>query len=234
MAGKSPDLSQMPQPAATENRIAGAGGGSGRPVLPKVSERLGAKPAGFVQKVPDAAYRARQRHSVFQKVDLTAIDFGNMPQYYKTEEQLANINKLLKGNFLTQNLSEHEISKLAGAMRPQNFKQGDLIIKYGDIGQTYYVLATGQVKVLVYQDGTPPNDPEIESKIKFTKIMERGAGFGELALLYNDKRSASIQATCDCETYVLEGTIFKTMIIKSSIQKRAQKAGFLDSIKLFE
>jgi len=64
--------------------------------------------------------------------------------------------------------------------------------------------------------------------------MEKGAGFGELALLYNDKRSASIQATCDCETYVLEGTIFKTMIIKSSIQKRAQKAGFLDSIKLFE
>jgi len=56
---------------------------------------------------------------------------------------LATINKLLKGNFLTQNLNDNEISKLAGAMRPQNFKQGELIIKYGDVGQTYYVLATG-------------------------------------------------------------------------------------------
>jgi CRP-like cAMP-binding protein len=63
---------------------------------------------------------------------------------------LANINKLLKGNFLTQNLTDNEISKLAGAMRPQNFKQGELIIKYGDVGKTYYILATGQVKVLVY------------------------------------------------------------------------------------
>ena len=39
---------------------------------------------------------------------------------------------------------------------------------------------------------------------------------------------------CQCETFVLDGTIFKTLIIKSSIEKRAQKASFLDSIKLFE
>jgi len=28
--------------------------------------------------------------------------------------------------------------------------------------------------------------------------MEKGAGFGELALLYNDKRSATIEAFEDC------------------------------------
>jgi len=37
----------------------------------------------------------------------------------------------------------------------------------------------------------------------------------------------------DCETYVLDGKLFKQMIVQSSIQKRAKKAGFLDQIKLF-
>jgi len=69
----------MPQPAVTENRLAGADGGSRLLALPTMSERAVTKPAGFVQRVPDAAYRARQRHSVFQKVDLTVIDFANMP-----------------------------------------------------------------------------------------------------------------------------------------------------------
>jgi CRP-like cAMP-binding protein len=64
--------------------------------------------------------------------------------------------------------------------------------------------------------------------------MEKGAGFGELSLLFNDKRSASIQAMNECESYVLDGTIFKTVIIKSSLDKRSLKSAMLDKIKLFD
>jgi hypothetical protein len=53
-------------------------------------------------------------------------------------------------------------------------------------------------------------------------------------LLYNDKRSATIEAVDNCETYTLDGYIFKTIIIKSSIQKRSMKADFLEKIKLFD
>jgi cAMP-dependent protein kinase regulator len=55
-----------------------------------------------------------------------------------------------------------------------------------------------------------------------------------LALLYNDKRSATITALEDCKTYELDGKIFKAIIIKSSMNKRSVQFGFLDSIKLFE
>ena len=52
--------------------------------------------------------------------------------------------------------------------------------------------------------------------------MEKGAGFGELALIYNSKRTATIRAEDQkVNTYVLDGTIFKTIIIKSSIDKRS-------------
>lgn len=119
-------------------------------------------------------------------------------------------------------------------MKPQTFLKNELIIKYGDVGQEYFILSKGSVKITVYTKGTDPNDPDLENKIIFTKNMGQGSGFGELALLYNDKRSASIEAVEVCETYTLDGTIFKTITIKSSIQKRSLQAGFLDQIKLFD
>ena len=85
----------------------------------------------------------------------------------------------------------------------------------------------------MYEKGTDPNDPEIESKIVFTKILEKGCGFGELALLYNDKRSATIQAVETCETYTLDGIAFKSIIIKSSIDRREQMTKFLNTTELF-
>ena len=68
----------------------------------------------------------------------------------------------------------------------------------------------------------------LENKKKFIKYLNYGVGFGELALLYNDKRSATIEAAEDCECYTLDGQIFKAIIVSSSIQKRSLLAGFLD------
>ena len=44
-------------------------------------------------------------------------------------------------------------------MRPQKYAQGEKIITYGGEGTCYYVLSKGSVKVILYQDGTPANDP---------------------------------------------------------------------------
>ena len=63
-------------------------------------------------------------------------------------------------------------------MKPQLFKQNELIIRYGYAVSTYYDLAKGNVKVIVYKKDTDPNDPDLANKIQFTKVMEKGAGFG--------------------------------------------------------
>lgn len=120
------------------------------------------------------------------------IDIKNMPKNIQSPEQLAEIIPLLKGNFLTKNLNDEEIKCLAMAMTKQTFKEGELIIKYGDIGYQYFVLSKGNVKVTVYKKGTDANDPELDQNVLVVKYMGSGVGFGELALLYGDKRSASI------------------------------------------
>lgn len=74
-----------------------------------------------------------------------------MPKNIQSKDELAEIIPLLKDNFLTKNLNEEEISCLAQAMTKKTFDKGELIIKYGDMGMSYYVLAKGNVKVTVYK-----------------------------------------------------------------------------------
>lgn len=59
---------------------------------------------------------------------------NNIPKNIQSQNELTNIIPLLKSNFLTKNLSDDEITNLAGAMQKESFNKGDLIIKYGDIG----------------------------------------------------------------------------------------------------
>ena len=89
------------------------------------------------------------------------------------------------------------------------------------MGQEYYVLCKGTCQVTVYTNGTNPYDPNISDKINFVKMLKTDSdanpalpmiGFGEIALLYNDKRTASVTALTECEAWVLNGDVFKHII----------------------
>ena len=113
-------------------------------------------PEGFQQKIPDKEYRGRKRGSVFQKVDFNLADLAKMPKFEKSEVELKEIIPILKTIMLTKNLGDQEMNKLANCMKPEKYKVDDILIRYGDPGQTYYILARGSVKVIVYNNGTNP------------------------------------------------------------------------------
>jgi len=64
--------------------------------------------------------------------------------------------------------------------------------------------------------------------------LKEGDGFGEIALLYNEKRTATIHTLSDCEVWCLNGSIFKKIVIKSVVLKRSTELGFLDRVDLFK
>lgn len=64
----------------------------------------------------------------------------------------------------------------------------------GDEGKTYYILKSGNCDVMI-------QDAENESN--FVKRLNPGDGFGEIALLYNAPRSATVKCCERCEVWVL-------------------------------
>lgn len=124
-------------------------------------------------------------------------------------------------------------------MFARKFTAGQSIIRYGEMGSEYFVLSKGQVRVTVYQPGTNPFDPKLAEKVAFKKVLDPSVsedgmiGFGEIALLYNDKRTASITATSDCESWVLSGDVFKQIIAINSIRRRNISLEYLDKVEIF-
>ena len=64
-------------------------------------------------------------------------------------------------------------------MYPMEYAKGSLIIKEGDVGSIVYVMEEGKV--------------EVSREGKFLSVMSAGKLFGELAILYNCKRTASVK-----------------------------------------
>jgi len=92
--------------------------------------------------------------------------------------------------------------KIAEIIFTENFQAGKYIIKEGDTGDKMYILNKGTVKI---EKKTLAGD-------KFTVVVLKdfmNIFFGELALMDNDVRSASVLAETDCECYVIKKDDFE-------------------------
>jgi CRP-like cAMP-binding protein len=101
---------------------------------------------------------------------------------------------------------------------------GEFIIQAGDEGCELFILVHGAVDVLVptgdvrmieveYEDGTVGDEEEVEEKSVAT--LRSGSFFGEIALIEDTTRTASIQAIQACELLLLTKDDFQQLVSKS-------------------
>jgi len=114
------------------------------------------------------------------------------------------------------------------AIVPIKKSKGDVVIKQGEDGDNFYVLEEGSlscVKLMNRSDKEPT----------FLKNYEPGESFGELALLYNAPRAATITVISDgCLLWSLERLAF-TSIIKTSVRKKREKYDdFLGKVEILK
>jgi cAMP-dependent protein kinase regulator len=101
---------------------------------------------------------------------------------------------------LLSGLSSYERSKIADALESQKFAAGDIIIKEGDQGSTFYIVVDGEADA--YKSG------QAGSVLHYGK----GEFFGELALLNDQPRAATVVATTDAKVAVLGKNAFQRML----------------------
>lgn len=113
--------------------------------------------------------------------------------------QLASIDAVISANILFSGLDREQRNILIGAMEEKDFdavsltasqrwqisnlSQDAVIIKQGEIGDFFYVLEEGHCDIFVEGVG---------------KVMDvsPGGSFGELALMYNAPRAATVVRNC--------------------------------------
>ena len=109
----------------------------------------------------------------------------------------------LKNVPLFCNLNDTQISILSRIGNIAPFKKGRIIVHQKGIGDTFYIVVSGRVKVtLLNEDGR-----EI-----VLSILTKGDFFGELALLDNEPRSANVIAIEDTSLFLITRAQFYQLI----------------------
>ena len=100
-------------------------------------------------------------------------------------------------------LGSKSLVKLLPALEELHYSNGTTIVKQGDEGDSFYIVRTGNVQVLVEREGRPA-----------TPIAGLGPneGFGEMALLTDQPRFASVVATSDVDMWRLSKAAFEELV----------------------
>lgn len=75
---------------------------------------------------------------------------------------------------------------------------------------------------------------EVSRESKYLSTLVPGKVFGELAILYNCKRTATIKAATDCKLWAIERQCFQTIMMRTGLIRQAEYTDFLKSVPTFK
>lgn len=115
--------------------------------------------------------------------------------------------------------TKRELKLIAGSVNEIDVPAGKTLIKQGDPGRECFVIADGRASAKIRGKGTYPLGP--------------GSCFGEMSLLDNELRSATVTAETDMQVLVLSSREFSRLIasvpnvalrVMASLAKRVREA----------
>ena len=106
--------------------------------------------------------------------------------------------ELLKRVPLFSDLDRKELERISASMKERTFSSGETVTSEGQTGVGFFVIESGEAKVTVGGD----------------ERRRLGAGdyFGEVALLNESARTATITAESDLKCYGLTSWEFRTLV----------------------
>ncbi|XP_048843441.1 cGMP-dependent protein kinase 1 isoform X2 [Brienomyrus brachyistius] len=156
-----------------------------------------------------------QTYRSFQ--DLTSQAFR---KHAKSDRSKDLIKEAILDNDFMKNLELSQIQEIVDCMYPVEYGKDSCIIKEGDVGSLVYVMEDGKVEVT--KEGV--------------KLCTMGPGkvFGELAILYNCTRTATVKTLTNVKLWAIDRQCFQTIMMRTGLIKHAEYMEFLKSVPTFQ
>lgn len=123
-------------------------------------------------------------------------------------------------NFLFASISQENLKVMVDVMESKPVKTEDTIITEGDMGDFFYVVERGTFEITV-------NGVNVG-------VVGPGGSFGELALLYDSPRAATIKASSPGQLWALDRNTFRRIIACNTSQQYAGCKSTLQRVPLLE
>lgn len=128
------------------------------------------------------------------------------------------------------------MTQLIDAFEELRAEAGTNIITQGEQGDSFYLVESGQYEVLILTDARNPFKSWSSSEEYERVCMGThgpGESFGEVALMYNTARSATVRCVEEGVLWRLDRASFRAIVLASEVSTIARREAFLKSIELF-
>ena len=129
-----------------------------------------------------------------------------------------NIRQSLQNHFLFKGKSPQIINNLIDKLEMMKLNAGTILFNKGDKGNYFYIIKEGKLE-LITEYGN--------------KLLKADETFGELALIENKKRTATVKCVEKCILYLLNGKLFREVVTKLNEGELKERLNFLKAVSIF-
>ena len=161
-----------------------------------------------------------RRVSVSAKVvSAQALKTHEKTSHAKSDEDRAAIRQRLAECVLFGHLHAAQAKTIVDAVYRKTYEEGQEVITQGDHeAEHFYLVDSGKAEVL--KDG------------KHIRFYDQGGSFGELALMYNAPRAATVVARTPLVVWALDQMTFKAIILSHTISMQERHEQFIQTVPL--
>ena len=142
----------------------------------------------------------------------------------KTDAQRKRLQNSIQGILLFRSLDSEQLSRIIDVMSERKVNADEEVIRQGDDGDFFYVIDNGSFDVFVTRDNSAP-------RRLVNQLVDKGC-FGELALMYNTPRSATVVAVTDGILWMMRRDAFRRTVLMSAYRKRKLYEELLASVPI--
>lgn len=140
--------------------------------------------------------------------------------YPKSDEQRKRLSEAVRYILLFRSLDVEQMQEVLDAMFEKKVKPAEHVIDQGDDGDNFYVIDSGTYDIFVNGNLVGNYDSK--------------GSFGELALMYNMPRAATIVATSDGTLWAMDRTTFRRIVLKNAFNKRKMYEALLEHVPMLK
>ena len=177
-----------------------------------LKDRSDQKTLSIAQNLNDMLPRMLQRRNAVSAESSLPGTFDDdkfvIQSYPKSQAQRSRIQDILSGIVLFQGVSDSIMKDLVGGFYETKYNNGDKIIVQGDIiAERFFLLESGQCDIFIQKGSADP--------VKVHTVLP-GGFFGELALLYNAPRAATVISNGESKLWALDRGTFKNCMARAA------------------
>lgn len=141
------------------------------------------------------------------------------------------ITKNDKAHMLFAHLNDAAIADLVDAFYTVDVQPGQHLIRQGDYGDRFYIVLEGSFDIFISR--TEPESNVMGPPEKVSSVGP-GGSFGELALMYNAARAATVIPATEARVLALDREAFQMLVAKAHTQKLEMYEGWLNTVPVLQ